>query len=77
MVADKLPGRRVSEDAVLMLKSSLEQTAIYILNRAAQAHDHENIVRKQIGERPRVRLSAKHVKVALGAESEYGQDGHA
>lgn len=77
MIAEKLPGRKVSEDALLALKASMEQTANYILTRAAQAHDHENIVRRQIGERPKVRLSVKHIKIALGAEPEQGRDGHA
>jgi histone H3/H4 len=77
VVAERLPKRKVSEDAMLALKSSLEQTAYFVLDRAAQAHDHENVVRKQIGERPRVRLNAKHIRTALGVDSEQGQDGHA
>lgn len=77
MVAERLPGRKVSDDAVKLLRSSLEQTAHYIIANAAQQHDHENLVRKQIGERPRVRLSAKHIRIALGAESDRGLNGHA
>jgi len=75
MVAEKLPGRRVSEDAILSLKASLDQTAYYILTRAAEAHDQENVVREQIGARPKVRLSSKHIRIALCADT--GQDEHA
>jgi hypothetical protein len=77
LVAERLPNRKVSEDAILALKSSLEQTAAYLLDRAAQAHDNENRTRRQIGERPRARLSAKHMRMALGVDSEQGPDGHA
>jgi hypothetical protein len=77
MIAEKLPHRKVEKAAVQALKASLDQTATYLLDRAAQAHDHENIVRRQIGERPRVRLSVKHIRIALGVDSEQGPDGHA
>ena len=77
LVAERLPNRKVSEDAILALKSSLEQTAYFVLDRAAQVHDHENVVRKQIGESPRVRLNARHIRIALGVDSEQGQNGHA
>jgi len=76
MIAERLPGRKVSDDAVLTLKSSLEQTVNFVLDRAAQALDHENVVRKQIGEHPRVRLTAKHIRIALGVDTEQG-NGHA
>ena len=76
IIAERFPERKVSEDAVLALKPSLEQTVNFILDRAAQAHDHENVVRKQIGEHPRVRLSDKHIKIALGVDTEQG-NGHA
>lgn len=77
MVAELQPGRKVEAQAIHLLKSSLEQTARFIILRAAQQHDHENTVRRQIGDRPRVRLSAKHIRIALGVESGPGQDGHA
>lgn len=77
LMAEKLGKRKVDRSAVVAFKQSLEQTSSFVLDRAAQAHDHENVVRRQIGERPRVRLSAKHIRIALGADSDQGPSGHA
>jgi hypothetical protein len=47
------------------LKIELERRAESITVQASRIHDRENAMRRQIGERPKVRLSPKHVKMAI------------
>jgi hypothetical protein len=61
----KAPGVSISHDAALLLKIELERRAENITVQASRIHDRENSMRAQIGERPKVRLSPKHVKMAI------------
>jgi len=59
------PDVSISRDAALLLKIELERRAESITVQASRIHDRENVMRRQIGERPKVRLSPKHVKLAI------------
>jgi hypothetical protein len=61
----KAPGRLISKDAIELLKVYLERQADWIITRASNIHDRENEMRKVVGERPKVRLSPKHIKMAI------------
>ena len=61
----KAPGRCISHDSVLLLKVHLERVAEAVISRASAIHDRENEMRKQMVERPKVRLSHKHIKMAI------------
>jgi hypothetical protein len=59
------PGRLISRDAVRLLKLYLERRAEWVITQASSIHDRENDMRRQIGERPKARLSPKHIKMAI------------
>jgi len=61
----KVQGRRISGDAVLMLKMHLEGRAEKLTEQAARIHDRENTMRKQIGERPKKLLAPRHMIAAI------------
>ena len=61
----KAPGRNISQDSALLLKVYLEREAEAVISKASAIHDKENALRKQMGERPKVRLSPKHVRMAI------------
>jgi hypothetical protein len=61
----KAPNRRISKDAIILLKLHLERQADWIITQASSIHDRENAMRQQVGERPKVRLSPKHIKMAI------------
>jgi hypothetical protein len=61
----KAPGRHFSRDAIKLLKVYLERQADWIITQASSIHDRENDMRRQIGERPKARLSPKHIKMAI------------
>jgi hypothetical protein len=65
LIRQKTPGTPISHDAALLLKIDLERRAESITFQASQIHDRENAMRQQIGERPKVRLSPRHVKMAI------------
>ena len=61
----KAPDRKLSKDAVLMLKMHLEGRAEKLTEQAARIHDRENTMRKQIGERPKKLLAPRHMIAAI------------
>jgi hypothetical protein len=61
----KAPETDISRDAITLLKLHLERVAEAILSHASSIHDRENAMRQSVGERPKVRLSPKHIKMAI------------
>lgn len=59
------PETPISEDAAKLLKGHLEAQARSLAEQAARIHQGENALRRQIGERPKRRLSAKHLRMAI------------
>jgi hypothetical protein len=78
LIHNTVPGRKVSEDAVLLLKVYLERKAVWMITQASSIHDRENDMRREIGERPKVRLSPKHIKMAIDGKfvEENAKDEH-
>jgi len=72
----KAPDTPISHDAALLLKIDLERRAESITFQASQIHDRENAMRRQVGERPKVRLSPKHVKMAIEGKFVGENDDH-
>ena len=62
---ETLPGQKISEDAVRMLRIHVEREIVKLTHHANAVHDGENEMRKQIGERSKVILSARHMKMAI------------
>ena len=60
-----IPGQKISEDAARLLKIFLERKAEELAIQASRIHERENAMRREIGERPRVRLATKHIKMAI------------
>jgi hypothetical protein len=60
-----VPGRKISDDAARLLKIHLERKAEELTIQASRIHDRENAMRREVGDRPKVRLSPKHVKMAI------------
>jgi len=60
-----VPGQKISEDAARLLKIFLERRAEELTIQASRIHERENRMRDEIGERQKVRLSPKHVKMAI------------
>jgi len=65
LMHDTIPGRKISDDAVRLLKIFIERKAEEITIQASRIHERENMMRQEIGERPKVRLSPKHIKMAI------------
>ena len=61
----KTSERAIAKDAITLLKIHLERVAEAVLSKASSIHDKENAMRKVVGERPKVRLSPKHIKMAI------------
>lgn len=59
------PATPISEDAAKLLKAHLEAEARSLAEQAGRIHEGENALRRQIGERPKQRLSGKHVRMAI------------
>ncbi len=74
----KAPGRLISRDAIRLLKVYLERQADWIITQASNIHDRENAMRQKIGERPKVRMSPKHIKMAIDGKfvEENAEDEH-
>ena len=72
----KAPERDISRDAITLLKLHLERVAEAILSKASSIHDKENAMRKVVGERPKVRLSPKHIKMAIEGKFAGENDEH-
>lgn len=75
---ETVPGQKISEDAVSLLKVYLERRAEELTVRASRIHQRENLMRDQLGEHHKVILSPRHVKMAIeGKFSDLQEDGHA
>jgi len=61
----KAPDVDISHDAALLLKLDLERRAEKITIQAFQIRDKENALRHQMGDRPKIRLSPRHVMMAI------------
>jgi len=61
----KAPNTPISHDAALLLKIELERRAENITVQASQIRDRENAMRRQMGERPKVRLAPRHIRMAI------------
>ena len=70
------PGRLISKDAIIVLKLYLERKAGWIIAQASSIHDRENAMRQEIGERPKKRLSPKHIKMAIDGKFAGENDEH-
>jgi Iap family predicted aminopeptidase len=72
-----VPGP-ISEDAVRLLKVFLERKAEELTLHASRIHNWENEMRDELGERHKVILSPKHLKMAIeGKYSKSPENGHA
>jgi len=60
-----VPGRKIADDAARLLKIHLEREAEKLTLQASRIHERENAMRREIGDRPKVRLSPKHIKMAI------------
>jgi aldehyde:ferredoxin oxidoreductase len=69
-----VPGRKVSDDAALLLKAFLERKAEDLTIHASRIHERENLMRKQLGEREKVILSPRHVKMAIDGKFSQGEE---
>lgn len=76
LMHNTVPGRKISDDAARLLKIHLERKAEELTIQASRIHERENAIRQQIGDRPKVRLSPKHVKMAIDGKFA-GGDGNA
>lgn len=60
--------KRISKGAVKLVKAYLDGAAQGLVLHASRIHDRENIIRKQVGERPKVILTEKHLEMALNGK---------
>jgi hypothetical protein len=60
-----VPGRKISKDAVLMLKMHLESKAEQLTEKAIRAYDSENLMRKKLGEREKKLIAPRHMIAAI------------
>lgn len=65
LMRNTVPGRKVSEDAARLLKVFLERKAEELTLYASRIHDRENEMRSQLGDRQKVILSMRHLKMAI------------
>lgn len=65
LMHNTVPGGKISEDSARLLKVYLERRAEELTIQASRIHERENAMRQQIGERSKVRLSPKHIKMAI------------
>lgn len=65
LFGEKAPERKVERTAVEVLRAYIENEAAAIVLRASSIHDRENFLRAQLGERKKVRLAARHVRMAI------------
>jgi len=65
LIADREPTRKVSRDALLELKKHLGLRAEQLISAALMIHDRENNLRQVLGERPKVKLASRHVRMAI------------
>jgi len=77
LMRNALPGRKISEDAVGLLKVYLERKAEELTIQASRIHERENRMRDELGDRHKVILSSRHVKMAIdGKFSNAQEEGH-
>ncbi len=67
-------GRKIEDDAARLLRIYIERRAEELTLQATRIHDRENAMRKEIGDRPKVRLSPKHVKMAIDGKFAGGEE---
>jgi hypothetical protein len=61
-----VPGEeKISEDAARLLQVYLERKAEELTIQASRVHERENVMRDQLGERHKVILSPRHLKMAI------------
>jgi hypothetical protein len=60
-----VPGRKISDDAARLLKIHLERKAEELTIQASRIHEKENQMRDQLGEKHKVILSPRHLKMAI------------
>jgi hypothetical protein len=65
LMRSKAPKGRFSKDTVLMLRLHLESRAAQLTEQAIRAYERENLMRKQIGERPKKLLAPRHMIAAI------------
>ena len=65
LMRNTIPGRKISEDAARLLKVFLERKAEELTIHASRIHERENQMRDQLGEKHKVILSPRHVKMAI------------
>ena len=69
------PEIPISEEAAKLLRIHLEEHGRSLAEQASRIHARENDMRRQIGERPKQRLSGKHVRMAIdGKFTDTGED---
>ena len=78
LMHNTIPGRKISDDAVRLLKVFLQRKTEEITIQASRIHERENTMRKEVGERPKVRMSPKHIKMAIDGKfvEENAKDEH-
>ena len=60
-----LPEEKISEDAVRMLRIHIERQIVELTQYAKAVHDRENDMRRQLGDRIKVILSARAMRRAI------------
>lgn len=60
-----IPGRRISDASVKLLRVYLERRAEELSIHAARIHDRENSMRDELGEAHKATLTADHLRMAL------------
>ena len=65
LMHNTVPGGKISEDSARLLKVYLERRAEELTIQASRIHERENQMRDQLGERHKVILSPRHVKMAI------------
>jgi len=78
LMHNTVPGGKISEDAARLLKAFLERKAEELTIQASRIHERENQMRGQLGEKHKVILSPRHLKMAIdGKFSNQKEDKHA
>ena len=65
LMQEVLPDKKISEDAVRMVRIHLEREVKGLTAFAAEVHKRENEFRRAIGDPPKVILSNRHMDMAI------------
>lgn len=76
LMHNTVPGGKISEEAARLLKIFLERKAEELTIQASRIHERENMMRDQLGERHKVILSPRHVKMAIDGKFSSSQGDH-